>query len=233
MRKLTLLLALFLLYIGGCSSPNSPVQEGVKTISFSQLAVGQQSTYIKFIGYGYFSPDSNRYEYMNDTITVKITGKTSNAFVIKEYYSPFSETLIKIRHKEIFLDSTAQYLATVRNDSIIFYKETDNYFYSILFDFIVGELKFDLKDFKAEKADKNGWKTTLSYCECYKEAYTQNFELFGKIYDRLNIIMNDTQMQVDGPGKTYIYSARDGMVRTYIVNWWNQTGIGWDLLSTD
>jgi hypothetical protein len=80
------------------------------------------------------------------------------------------------------------------------------------------------------EAEVINWITSIPYCECYTEGHVLDYEQFGTVYDRLNVIVDDRGMQVDGPGVTLLYSREAGFVRTSLASWWTQEGTGWDLL---
>jgi hypothetical protein len=75
-----------------------------------------------------------------------------------------------------------------------------------------------------------GWKTSLNYCECRQQGYAEDYTLFGKTYDRLNVIVENSAMAWDGNGMTYAFSKGTGIVRFSTYGWWTQSGYGWDLL---
>ena len=63
-----------------------------------------------------------------------------------------------------------------------------------------------------------------------RSGFVENFTLFGETYERLNVIVDDTAMQVDGPGQTFVYAEESGIVRSAGSSAWTGVGWGWDLL---
>ncbi len=56
------------------------------------------------------------------------------------------------------------------------------------------------------KIEIQGWKTNLGYCECRRTGYAEDYNLFGKNYATLNVLINNAPMAFDGNGETYVYS---------------------------
>ena len=87
-----------------------------------------------------------------------------------------------------------------------------------------------MADISTPKFDMPGWKTNLGYCECRRTGYLEDYNLFGRAYQRLNVLVDNSPMATDGNGETYVYSKFYGIVRYSTYSWWTQDGYGWDLL---
>src|SRR5262249_49328020 len=64
-----------------------------------------------------------------------------------------------------------------------------------------------IDDLAGDETTIVGWRAGFDYCECYREGFVANGEVRGAAYERLNIVMDDEPMQVDGDGATKLYSA--------------------------
>jgi hypothetical protein len=200
-------------------------------IMFCGLAVGQQSAYILLEGSQYNNNNVlDDFIYVNDTLIVEVIAEDENGFLVKEYLTEGSAPLPMGVYQ--IPDSTFQYYLKIENDSLKYFDPDAEYgLNSLLFWYSSGALALDLYD--NQEATIEGWKTSLPYCECNQTGYAPIYELFGVTYEDLNISIRNTDMQVDGPGTTYIYSNLYGMVKSSHYSWWTATGFGWDLVSSE
>ncbi len=196
-------------------------------ILYSGLAVGQKSTYVLLEGRQYHNDTIlDDFNYLPDTLVAEIIGKDENGFLVYEYLTEGSAESPLPDH--LTPDFSFQYYLKAEGDYLYFFDlDDDNYLNSSLF--WGWEDSLDLNLF-VQKVDIEGWKTTLPYCECEQMGYDPSFELFGITYEDMNISIRNKEMQADGPGTTYMYSRKYGMVRSSQYSWWSQTGHGWDLL---
>lgn len=209
-------------------APNDSTNEtATSRLRFDTPAIGQKSTYIALRAKNYFNPDSIAFEYLTDTLVVEIVDQTDDFFVINEYLTPGSAS----RHgmgNESFPDSTFTYQIKVTGGTLRVMDIGNDYVQSRLFQFY--NRTVPLNAIAAPEVDIRGWKTSFPYCECYNEGFTTNYEQLARRYDRLNVVMDDVDMQLDGVGHTFLYSKKYGLVRKTVVSWWTQEGQGWDLL---
>ncbi len=200
-------------------------------IMYCGMEVGQKSTYVLLAGNNYFNNEAyDDFSYLEDTLVVEIIAEDDNGFLVEEYFTAGSAPL----PNDIYYmaDSVYQYYIKATPDTLYFFDpETQYGMTSLLFWHMDGQLS--LANFTNLEADIIGWKTTAGYCECDQTAYDPEYELFGTIYEDLNISIQNAVMAVDGPGTTYVYSNLYGMVRTSHYSWWTQTGYGWDLLGKE
>lgn len=228
-----------ILIIGSCTKLSTetpiPVDDpkiyNDNPIMYCGLAVGQQSAYVLLEGRQYNNNTVlGDFNYVNDTLIVEVIAEDENGFLVKEYITADSDPLPQGVYQ--IPDSTFQYYLKIENDSLkFFHPDMDYGLNSLLFWYSKGELALELYD--NQEATIEGWKTSLPYCECNKTGYSPIYELFGVLYENLNISIENTAMQLDGPGTTYIYSNLNGMVRSSHYSWWTATGFGWDLLSSE
>ena len=194
-------------------------------IVFCGLEVGQKSRYLFLTGVNYWDPSDANIEYHADTLVAEIIAEDSAGFLVKEYLTAGSAAHPGI----LFPDSVFHYYLDVEGTLLHVFPASDaNWYFSRLF--FNREMTLNLLDTGSEQTELTGWKTTLPYCECYREAWCEDCEVLGTTYDRLNIVIENTGMQVDGPGFTLAYAAAYGLARSTIVSWWTQSGSGWDLL---
>ncbi|KAA3636807.1 MAG: hypothetical protein DWQ02_07620 [Bacteroidetes bacterium] len=237
--KLPIFLALILLAIGCTELTTEIPDKGTikppvfndNPIMYCGMEIGQKSTYVLLEGQEYFNNQSyDNFAYLNDTLVVEIIDQDENGFLIEEYFTPGSDPLPgNFYYME---DSVYQYYLKAELDTIYFFDPDSQYgMTSLLFWHMDGQLP--LSNFTNQEADIIGWKTSISYCECDQTAYDPEYELFGTIYEDLNISIQNAIMAVDGPGTTFVYSNLHGMVRTSHYSWWTQTGFGWDLLGQE
>ena len=226
--------------VSACASEFICIQPNV----FCALELAIQNKAIAFEGENYRADTSLTWAYTGDTVVVEIDQLKGlyNWFHVTERLTPGSPYFKSSRDRYLapFYGKTeSDYFIEARDDSLYFHfyiKNSQHSFISFLFGVypdweILHDLpKLPLLKIEGTRADTLGWKTTLPYCECYQEGYLQNFQHISGEYLRLNIVIDDEAMRGDGPGITWIYSRAAGLVRTYVVNWWTQKCVGWDLL---
>ena len=216
-------------------SPESPIVTMTTTfndnpIMYCGLAVGQKSAYVLLEGRQYFNNSVlDDFNYLPDTLIVEVVSEDENGFLIQESLTENSAPLPATFY--LTPDSSFQYYLKIDNNHLHFFDLDDDYgIKSTLF--WQWKDSLDLATFSTE-INIEGWKTTLSYCECAQMGYDPNYELFGTTYENLNISIRNTAMQLDGPGTTFMYSNVHGMVRSSQYSWWGQAGYGWDLLGVE
>lgn len=211
---------------------------------FTTLKAGVQNKYIAFEGVNYRADSSLTWAYTGDTViveTVDHDGPNNWIHVIEKLTSGSAYLKLPLnRYRAPFYGRTeSDYFIEQRNDSLFFHfylKNGQNSFISLIFGIysdwrVSNDLpKLPLQPIRKTHADTLGWKTTLPYCECYQQGYLEDFHHISGEYGRLNVVIDDVAMQGDGPGTTWIYSKNAGLIRTYVVDWWTQKSIGWDLL---
>jgi hypothetical protein len=237
MRSLTIL-GLILLFTACTELTTEIPDDGPAGSSFNDnpimycgLEVGQKSAYVLLAGNNFFNNEAyDDFSYLEDTLIVAIIGEDDNGFLVEEYVTQDSAPL----PNDIYYmaDSVYQYYIKAELDTLYFFDPDTQYgMTSLLFWHMDGQLP--LPPFTNQEADIIGWKTTIGYCECDQTGYDPEYELFGTIYEDLNISIQNAEMALDGPGTTYIYSNLHGMVRTAHYSWWTQSGYGWDLLGNE
>ncbi|HFA48691.1 MAG TPA: hypothetical protein ENJ95_06720 [Bacteroidetes bacterium] len=196
-------------------------------IMYCGMAVGQKSVYVLLEGRHYYDTSVvDDFDYLPDTLVVEIIGEDEHGFLVKEYLTEGSD--ISLFQSYFVPDSSYQYYLKIEDGFLHFFDFEDEFYIKSSL-FWGWEDSLDLNLF-AQEVDIVGWKTTFPYCECEQMGYDPSFDLLGITYDDLNISIRNTDMQMDLPGTTFMYSNNYGMIRSSHYSWWTQSGYGWDLL---
>lgn len=223
--RVPITLLLFPLLIAACHTDSQPASQA-PAIQFEAMAVGQKSHYIALLGYDYYST-KDTFVYTDDTLQLEIIAQDNNGYLIEETFQYVGDVSPWFEFEK---DSIRRYYVKIRNDTLQFTPVGSPYLESHIFTYQTSQSGLPLADFSSPKIDIHGWKTSLDYCECRRTGYTEDYTLFGEHYDRLNILIANAPMAVDGNGDTYVYSRNKGIVRFSTYSWWFQNGYGWDLL---
>ncbi len=230
LKQLTYAIALATvgLLLHGCKKETScgPVSAG-NPIQFDQLAVGQSSRYLGLLGEKYFQSSTGDFVYTDDTLVLTIVDKGANGYRIAEevrYNGDVDDWMAPEK------DSVYYYFLDVKDDTLKIYPEGTTYLKSRLFHYAAGTTGLSLAPVADPKIQISGWKTDLSYCECFRNGYAADYSLFNLEYDRLNVVIDNRSMAFDANGETYVYAGKYGIVRASTYSWWTSTGYGWDLL---
>lgn len=196
-------------------------------VNFENLEVGQQSVYLSLKTTAPVDGNyTDNFEYQNDTLVIDIIDEDENGFLVKEYKTPLSESQGEAGN--FHPDDPNYYYLKIVNDSL-HYSPTDpsTYFESELLG--SGLRILPLSTFTNQEATIVGWTTTLSIYPGMTTAFTPSFELFGYIYEDLNIFIDNRYLHWDANGVTFVYSRTHGFIRTTHV-FYESGAAGWDLL---
>lgn len=221
-----------LLFFAACrDNPDDALQPAPGNhIRLNDMAAGQISRYVLFRGESYYDPDNFSFEYLPDTLVLTVVGQDADGWLIEEKLAPGSASLNgdgPVQNPE----AVYQYYWKIQNDTL-FLNPVPGPGQQWWVDtrFTANEFALPLAPFTDPVTDIKGWKTTHPYTESYWTATDPAYALFGIYYAGLNILTENTHMQVDGPGSWYAYTAANGIVKTASYSWWTQEGLGWDLL---
>lgn len=230
--KQALIFLSFLTFLSACKKedPQHEPMPASNRIRFDRPAVGQVSKYIGLAGEDYYSASYDQYEYSDDTLHLEIIAKDNNGYKVAESLHYVGDVHAWLDSEK---DSTYQYYIQVTNDTLRVIPIGPAYLRSRIFGYHISQEGILLKKIESPKVEILGWKTGFNYCECRQQGYTENYTLFGKTYDRLNVIVENSPMAWDGSGETYVFSKSFGIVRFSTYGWWTQSGYGWDLLSDE
>ncbi len=213
----------------GCDS-NAVVEEtgkySINPIDFSNLAVGQKSWYLGFEGGSSYDPDNATFQYLQDTLTVEVLDASTEGFVFLEQIRPGSTSL------KLWQDSI-KYLVTIRQDSLKIDNTLDRI--AVVSSILpISQFALPLKQVQENETQIDGVIATPSTQEPVQGLYQTGFVLRhvqqGRQYDHLNIIIDRTDIVVDGPAYTVLYNEEAGVVRSFATSPWTGQSQGWDLL---
>ena len=198
-------------------------------IRFDLPAVGQVSKYLNLAGEMYYSSDNSQFVYLDDTLQLEIVAKDANGYKVAETLHYVDGVYSWLEQDK---DSTYYYYLRIVNDTLYASVASPDisYLRSRIFGYYTAQTGLPLKQIDAPKVEILGWKTSFNYCECRQEGFAENYKLFGKVYDRLNVIVENSSMAFDGNGETYVFDKPFGIVRFSTYSWWTQSGYGWDLI---
>ncbi len=220
----------------GCKKDEVVEQAGPSGIDIMEMEVGQFNLYHAYTGENYYKPEGvNDYTYVDDTLKVEIIDKNGEEYLWKESYTPGSKSVVE-EETEALKEFT--YWVSIDVDSIQIREAVEDTYYShFLYGFYLntwystsGKFKIPLNPAEKEETNVEGWKTTSSYHEGYKEYYDPETIIKGKNYGKTHVIADNVPMQLDGNGKTYVFNREHGLIRTFTYSWWTSTGTGFDLI---
>lgn len=204
----------------------TPVPTGTGNINFYQLEVGQKSRYLGLNGEAYNST-SDTFHYSDDTLQLEITAHDAHGYLVKETLKYTGDVQSWLNPDK---DVEYQYYLNVADDTLHITPQSGNFVFSRIFAYIINIQGIPLQKINAPELAVGGWKTNLPYCECRQTGFVADYPLFGVNYPHLDIIVENSDMALDGNGATYMLSPDGGIVRFSTYSWWTQNGIGWDLL---
>jgi hypothetical protein len=241
MKGIIIMGCIGLLVLTGCSKDDEvkPLPEvGSNLIDLNAMQVEQTNQYVLLLGEEYYKQDAyHAYDYVPDTLVVEIIEKNGDQFKWREYltdYSASKDSSVNVWGG----DRIIEYWTYIAGDTLWIDASEGEHYSTFLFHHISFKtwtssdyiMPVPLSEFTGIEADVVGWKTTLPYGESFREAFDPEFSLFDVDYEKVNILIDNIPMQVDGNGKTYVYNKAHGMIRTSTYSWWTSTGYGWDLL---
>lgn len=206
---------------------DTPV-ESPDRIRFDSMAVGQKSKYLGLLGEEYFA-NNNIFHYTTDTLIWEVVGQDANGFLIREsmkYVGSEPESPWFAYTK----DQVFEFYLNFDNDTLRVTEPGKDFLSSRLVGYRTDDWRLPLNEFNSDYLQIEGWKTSLGYCSCRREAYTVDYEQLGATYPRLNVLVDNRAMAFDGNGETCIYSKRYGIVRFTLYSPWTQRGEAWNLL---
>lgn len=230
-----LFIAFFLILMGtGCDKEETiicygpPIENGAQ-VSLHNMEVGQKSVYRIFVGedYGQQGGEEN-YEYGQDTLILGVTAYDGTWYTLSEYLTEGSISYQNEESPVFGAEDTVRYRLRVADNQLEF--EALAGFSNLLPLQQTGPLPLSFTN--GPIVNYTGWffdveglfGTTLM-------AYDPEFELFGINYGRANILVDNSDMAVDGPGFTLVYLPEGMLLRSIRVNPWTAEGVGFDLIS--
>jgi len=221
MRLLQLITVFVAFLVFNSCSKDEPIQiekeDLGNRIQFDQLEIGQQSKYVFFIGENYDRSSASDYTYLNDTLVLEVFDKDEIGFLVREYLTSGSASLsnasnvafpdaIQLKTKEERL-MTRLFQISSQSDGI-----------------------FDLMTMDMMELKISGWATSQPLFDGVLEGYTENYRQLNLEFDELNVLIDNRDVKLGGPGTTHVYSEKYGLVRATSYNASTGKGFGWDLL---
>ena len=208
--------------------PNAP---GSGPVDFSNLSVGQTSTYIGFNAGNIYRPEDDFFEYTADTLVLEVIEQTAGAFTFLEYIKPGSASLA------LWQDSVS-YRVSISDDTLTITPINTQYIASNLFllnnaqinNGPLNNAKMPLANIETNEGQLDGIKLTTSEQGLLQSGFIRNHTQMGRQFEHLNFLYDATVTPVDGPSYTVIYNKEAGIVRVFTTNVWTGTATGWDFL---
>ena len=215
-----------------CSKDNEvEIQDDIfgTKVQFDQLKVGQQSEYVFFIGENYDEQGTNSYTYVTDTMVLEVFDKDENGFLVREYLTPGSASLHNASNVA-FADANVVYYLNNEGGMLNLHSK-DERLITRLFQLSSNNPgEYDLNELDMLEIKINGWTTSQPLFDGVLEGYTKNYRQLNLEFDNLNVLIDNRDVQLGGPGNTHVYSEKYGLVRATSYNASTGIGFGWDLL---
>jgi len=198
-------------------------------VQFNKLKVGQQSKYVFFIGENYDEQATNSYNYVTDTMVLDIFDQDEHGFLVREYLTPGSASLHNASNVA-FADANVVYYLN-NKDGMLSLTSKDERLITRLFQLSSDNPgEYDLNELDMLELRINGWTTSQPLFDGLLEGYTKNYRQLNLEFDNLNVLIDNRDVKLGGPGNTHIYSEKYGLVRATSYNASTGKGFGWDLL---
>jgi hypothetical protein len=204
-----------------CDSPTKSEQVSSNAINFSNLQVGQTSTYISFAFTNYlgdYLPTNFYYTY--DSLSVSIVSENGGYYQIVERFVDVDATDWWRRN------DTTEYQIQVRSDSLWFIDTIFGGSHSRLFESF-RRTALPLTPVTDVQVTLDGWRPEFPSGECCLGTLA-SLEILDQTWSPLNVYL--VAITYDGPASWWFYSGSAGIVRHFAVNPWTRSGNGWDLL---
>lgn len=230
-----LLFAIMLVLMGtGCEKEETiicygpPIENGAQ-VSLHNMEVGQQSLYRIFVGEDYGQEGGEeKYEYGQDTLILEVTGFDGTWYMLSEYLTEGSVSYQNEESPVFEAEDTVRYRVRVMDNQLEF--EALAGFSNLLPLQQIGPLLLSFSN--APSVNYTGWFFDVEgLFGATFMGFDPEFELFGINYGRANILIDNSDMAVDGPGFTLVYLPEGMLLRSIRVNPWVAQGVGFDLIS--
>ncbi len=208
----------------GCvdQTVSPPAEPG--PVRFDRPAVGQRSRYLFFTCDHYGSPTQGTQTYAPDTLQWVVRDRNGEWLRIEESLTPGSASLHGATNVSD-PDSIYSYWLQIVDDSLWVDARTHS---RILWSRT--EHLYPLAPVAGPQTQFIGWQPDLPYHESLVTASVRDHAQLEQQFDRLNLLMDNRDMQFDGHGRFFAYAAESGFVRWATYGWWTRSGHGWDLL---
>ncbi len=185
-------------------------------INFQSPEVGQESRYLAFEGEKFWE-EQPPFHYLNDTLIVRITGKTGDLFQVEEYRTSNPSDLL---YRTFQIKSDTLYVKLIPRNNY-----PDSWLFSN-----VNTLETPLNTVNQPVVELKGWNIPSFGEAAPAVGLLKDYQQLDIIYDVLNVYQNYVPMTYDGPGSYILYGKDFGIVRSVSINPWQAKGLGWDLM---
>lgn len=198
-------------------------------ISFAYPKIGQQTKFVLFRGEDIKDNANFSFEYLQDTLVLTIVGQDDNGFVIQEKLTDGSISLHG-QNNVGYADETTEYYMYYEDSEVKFKRKGERYFNRVFFVAERAAKGLSLLPIMMPELQTKGWKTTMPFDKQYHDAMVKEHEQQDKIYEDLNVVIDNRPMQDNLPGFTHIYNDVDGLVRSFEYSDYDGKGYGWEVL---
>ena len=233
MRLLQLIIVIAAFAVFNSCSKDEPIdieQEALsKRIQFNNLKIGQKSEYIFFIGENYDQNNGANYTYITDTMVLEVFDEDPNGFLVREYLTPGSASLHSASNVA-FPDATMVYYLQNEGSDLQLSSKEERLITRIFQVTSESNGTYDLDSMSDMEIKINGWSTSQPLFAGVLNGFTKNYRQLDLEFDELNVLIDNRDVKLGGPGTTHLYSKQYGLVRATSYNASTGKGFGWDLL---
>jgi len=233
MRLLQLITVFVAFLVFNSCSKDEPIQiekeDLGNRIQFDQLEIGQQSKYVFFIGENYDRSSASDYTYLNDTLVLEVFDKDEFGFLVREYLASGSASLSNASNVA-FPDATIVYYLQNETSELQLKTKEERLMTRLFQISSQSDGIFDLMTMDMMEIKISGWATSQPLFDGVLEGYTENYRQLNLEFDELNVLIDNRDVKLGGPGTTHVYSEKYGLVRATSYNASTGKGFGWDLL---
>lgn len=209
--------------IDNLDGSNSKNISNSNPVSFSNPEVGQSTIYVGLYIENYSNEHMSCSEY-SDTLKIEVVDFNANAIELRQIFI-YNNMILKSSDFNAY--DTTYFTIELFNDSI-----KAIYPVPIIAQVIVAPNLFlwynpSIPQETTNPATFTGGCLPKIPQQLKAEYLLSNLVIEDKTYSNISLFVNNTDMQVDGPGYTFIYSMKDGLIASYITNPWTDTGSGW------
>lgn len=198
-------------------------------LQLDKLAVGQMSKYVFFIGENYDQQGTNSYTYVTDTMVLEVFDKDESGYLVREYLTPGSASLHNASNVA-FADATIVYYLQAEGGELALVSKDERLMTRLFQLSSSSDATFGLQDMDMMQINISGWTTSQPLYDGVLEGFTKNYRQLNLEFDNLNVLIDNRDVQLGGPGNTHVYSEKYGLVRATSYNASTGKGFGWDLL---
>lgn len=197
-------------------------------VNLNSMVVGQAARYRYFSGTGYPTHLNEDLTYSDDTLVLKVVEENDKGFRVAEYLEAGSASL-NGGGELVDPDSVYSYYLRTEGDALLIEPRSGAQLRSRLFGYAINNFPSLRLDDVLGPDVTTGWEG--EWCACEKAASVEFMRVDGTTYQDLNLLLDNTQTQVDGLGLLYHYDPNGTFVRNGFHEPFANRAHGWDLLA--